>query len=320
MNIKSFKDLSEQDLKLWSFSISIIDKQQIFWKNSSRIFIIFLFLLKFSRVFEIISCSFADLWFITRSAFYNLTTIIQLRNILIHFIRTTIFRNILYALIVTKEKSYIIEDVIAISCNFTFSSLSVEAKCISLLETREKIMQRMLYSTRLIRTSKSIEIINFYDDKYEFLNVRRDELRSHSWLTMNISVSSILIIISCDSYKRRKTLMKKICQRFMRSTDRKRQQMYRNSYFRLLRQRHCSSSSHNSLIKSIVSKVYLSRKIDFEKSMKRLKNFQNYNRLCKSRILRSSSHFILSRLKFHRLSRTLLYSCFARHCLTSDEC
>ena len=128
--------------------------------------------------------------------------------------------------------------------------------------------------------------------------------------------NSILITISCDSYKRRKTLMKKICQRFIKSTDRERQQMYWNSYFRLLRQRHRSSSSHNSLIKSIVSKVYLSRKIDFEKSMKRSINFQNYNRLYKSRISRSSSHFIFSRLKFHRLSRTLLCSCFVRHCST----
>ena len=139
----------------------------------------------------------------------------------------------------------------------------------------------------------------------------------------------ILITISCDLYKRRKTLMKKICQRFVKSTDRKRQQMYRNSYFRLLRQRHRSSSSHNSLIKSIVSKIYLSQKIDFEKSMKWSKNLQNYNRLCKSWISRSLSHFIFFRLKLHRLSRTLLYSCFARHCSTnfrfqlidsSDEC
>ena len=123
--------------------------------------------------------------------------------------------------------------------------------------------------------------------------------------------------------------MKEICQRFVRSTDRKRQQMYRNSYFRLLRQRHRFSSSHNSLIKSIVSKVYLSRKVDFEESIKRLKNLQNYNRLCKSRISRSLSHFILFRLKFYRLPRTLLYLCFARHCSTnfrfqlidsSDEC
>ena len=127
----------------------------------------------------------------------------------------------------------------------------------------------------------------------------------------------ILITISCDLYKRRKTLIKEICQKFVKSTDRKRQQMYRNSYFRLLRQRHRFSSSHNSLIKSIVSKVYLSRKADFEESMKRSRNLQNYNRLCKSRISRSSSHFILSRLKFYRLSRTLLYSYFVRHCSTN---
>ena len=147
--------------------------------------------------------------------------------------------------------------------------------------------------------------------------------------TIISSDNSILITISCDSYKRRKTLMKEICQRFVRSTDRKRQQMYRNSYFRLLRQRHRFSSSHNSLIKSIVSKIYLSRKVDFGELMKRSRNFQNYNRLYKFRILRSLSHFILSWLKFHRLPRTLLYSCFARRCSTnfrfqlidsSDEC
>ena len=111
--------------------------------------------------------------------------------------------------------------------------------------------------------------------------------------------------------------MKEICQRFVRSTDRKRQQMYRNSCFRLLRQRHRSSSSHNSLIKSIVSKIYLPRKIDFEKSIKRSKNLQNYNCLCKSRISRPSSHFILFQLKSHRLSRTLLYLYFARRCSTN---
>ena len=123
--------------------------------------------------------------------------------------------------------------------------------------------------------------------------------------------------------------MKEICQRFMKSTDRERQQMYRNSCFRLLRQRHRFSSSHNSLIKSIISKIYLSRKIDFEKSMKRLRSLQSYNRLCQFRISRPSSHFNFFRLKFHRLSRTLLYLCFVRHCLTNfrfqlinsnDEC
>ena len=173
MKIKSFKNSSERVSRLWSLSVPITDKQQVFWKKSSRIFIILLFLLKFSRAFEIISCSFANLWFITRFAFYDLTAIIQLRNVLIHFIRTIIFRNIFYALTVTKEKSHIIEDVIAISCNFTFSPLSIEAKYIFFLETRKKIMQRMLCSARLTRTSKSIETINFYDDKYEFLNVRR---------------------------------------------------------------------------------------------------------------------------------------------------
>ena len=173
MNAESFKNLNKRNFKLWSFFVSIIDKQQIFWKKSLQIFIILLFLLKFLQVFEIISYSFADLWFIIWSTFHKLTAIIQLRNILIHFIRTTIFWNIFYVLTVTKKKSYIIESVIVISCNFTFSSLSVEAKCIFLLETREKIMQRMLYSTRSIRTSKLIETINFYDDEYEFLNVRR---------------------------------------------------------------------------------------------------------------------------------------------------
>ena len=102
-----------------------------------------------------------------------MTAIIQLQNILIHFIRTVIFRDILYTLTVTKVRSHIIEDVIAISCNFTFSLLSIEAKYISFLETRKKIMQRMLCSTRSARILKSIEIINSYDDEYEFLNVRR---------------------------------------------------------------------------------------------------------------------------------------------------
>ena len=85
----------------------------------------------------------------------------------------------------------------------------------------------------------------------------------------------------------------------MKSTDWKRQQMYRNLYFQLLQQHHRFFPSHNSLIKSIISKIYLSQKIDFEKSTKRSKNFQNYNRLCKSRIPRSSPYFILSRLKFY---------------------
>ena len=75
--------------------------------------------------------------------------------------------------------------------------------------------------------------------------------------------------------------MKKIYQKFMKSTNRERQQMYQNFYFRLLQQRHCFFPSHNSLIKSIILKIYLSRKTDFERSMKRLKNIQNYNRLYK---------------------------------------
>ena len=94
-------------------------------------------------------------------------------NILIYFIRTIIFRNIFYVLTITKKELHIIENVIAISCNLTFSSLSIETKCISLLETREKIMQWMLCLTRSARMLKSIETINFYDDEYEFLNVRR---------------------------------------------------------------------------------------------------------------------------------------------------
>ena len=138
MNVKSFKNLNERNFKLESFSVLIADKQQIFWKKSSRIFIIFLSLLKFLRAFEIISCSFIDLWFIIQSALHDLTTIIQLQNILIYFIRTAIFRNIFYVLTVTKEKSHIIEDVIAISCNFTFSSLSVETKCIFFFRNARK--------------------------------------------------------------------------------------------------------------------------------------------------------------------------------------
>ena len=130
-------------------------------------------LLKFLWAFEIILCSLADLWFIIRFVFYNLTAIIQLQNILIYFIQTVIFQNNLYVLTVTKVKSHIIEDVIVISCNFTFSSLSIEAKYISFLETREKIMQRMLCSAKSAKTSKSIKMINFYNDEYEFINVRR---------------------------------------------------------------------------------------------------------------------------------------------------
>ena len=151
----------------------IIDKQQIFWKRLSQIFIVLFFLLKFSWVFKIISCFSVDLRFITRFAFHDLTGIIQLQNILIHFIRTIISRNILYALIVMKVKAHIIEDVITISCNFTFSLLSVETKCIFFLETQEKIMQRMLCSARSTKTLKSIETINSHDDEYKFLNVQR---------------------------------------------------------------------------------------------------------------------------------------------------
>ena len=140
MSIESFKNLNERDFRLWLLFVLIIDKQQIFWKRSSWIFITLLFLLKFSWVFEIISCFSVNLWFITRFASHDLITITQLRNILIYFIRTIIFRNILYVLTVTKERSYIIKIVIAISYNFTFSSLSIETKCISFLETRKKIM------------------------------------------------------------------------------------------------------------------------------------------------------------------------------------
>ena len=72
-----------------------------------------------------------------------------------------------------EKKSHIIENVIAISCNFIFSSLSIRTKCIFVFKTRKKIMQRMLCSTRSAKTSKSIKTINFYDNEYEFLNVRR---------------------------------------------------------------------------------------------------------------------------------------------------
>ena len=72
-----------------------------------------------------------------------------------------------------EKKSHIIEGVIAISCNLTFSFLSIETKCISLFEMRKKIMQRMLCSIKSARTSKLIKMINFHDDEYEFLNVRR---------------------------------------------------------------------------------------------------------------------------------------------------
>ena len=113
------------------------------------------------------------MWFIIRLTSHDLTAITQLRNILIHFIRTTIFRNILNILTVTKEESHIIEDVIAISYNLTFSLLSIGTKYIFLFKTRKKIMQWMLCSARSTRISKSIEMINFYDDEFEFLNVRR---------------------------------------------------------------------------------------------------------------------------------------------------
>ena len=158
---------------MWLLSVSITDEQQIFWKRLSRIFIALLFLLKLLWVFEIISYLFVDLWFIIQFASYNLIAITQLRNILIHFIRTAIFRNIFYALTVMKRRSYIIEDVIAISCNYIFLSLSIRTKCISLLETQEKIMQWMLCSARSTKTSKSIKMINSYNDEYEFLNGRR---------------------------------------------------------------------------------------------------------------------------------------------------
>ena len=92
---------------------------------------------------------------------------------MIRFIWIIIFRNIFYVLTVIKERLYIIESVIAISCNLTFSLLSVEAECIFLFKTRKKIMQQMLCSTKLTKMLKSIKTINFYDDQCEFLNVRR---------------------------------------------------------------------------------------------------------------------------------------------------
>ena len=94
---------------------------------------------------------------------------IQLQNILIYFIRTAIFRNILYISTVTKVKSHIIESVIAIS----YSRFNQSKRNASFFEMLEKIMQRTLCSTRLIKTLKSIETIKFHDDKYEFLNVQR---------------------------------------------------------------------------------------------------------------------------------------------------
>ena len=154
MNVESFKNLNERDFKSWLFFVLIINKQQIFWKKSSRIFIILLFLLKFLRAFEILLCSFANLWFIIWCAFHDLTTIIQLRNILIHFIRTTIFRNILYALTVTKKRSNIIENVIAILCNFTFLSLSVEAKCIFFRNARKDNATNVVFN----KINKNIKI------------------------------------------------------------------------------------------------------------------------------------------------------------------
>ena len=130
-------------------------------------------MLKFSQDFKIILYSFADWWFIIQFAFHDLITITQLQNILIYFIRTATFQKIFYVLIVTKKKSYIIEDAIAISCNLTFSSWSIETKYIFLLETQKKIMKQMLCLTRSTRTSKLIKMINFCNDEYEFLNVRQ---------------------------------------------------------------------------------------------------------------------------------------------------
>ena len=109
MNVKNFKNLNEKNFRLWSFFVLIINKQQIFWKKSSRIFII-LFSCWNSHEFD-----FADLWFIIRFAFHDLTAIIQLRNILIHFIRY-IFLSIWYYLIYIKLLEHI-------KFNFLFSWL-----------------------------------------------------------------------------------------------------------------------------------------------------------------------------------------------------
>ena len=130
MSASSFKNSNERNFKLWLFFVLMIDKQQIFWKKLSRIFVSSLFILKFLWVFEMILYSSAELWFITRFTFYNLTTIIQLSNILIHFNPVIISRDILYALTVTKVKLYIIEDVIVIFCILISSFLSIETKCI----------------------------------------------------------------------------------------------------------------------------------------------------------------------------------------------
>ena len=155
MNVESFKNSNERDFKLWSLFVSIIDKQQIFWKESSRIFIILLSLLKFLRAFETISCSSADLWFIIRFTSHDLTAIIQLRNILIHFIRY-VFLSAWHYLVYIRPFEHI-----------KFS---------------------LLFSW----------LCNVSHLRYQIK-------------TIIFSDNFILITISCDSYKRRKTLMKKIC-------------------------------------------------------------------------------------------------------------
>ena len=72
-----------------------------------------------------------------------------------------------------ERRSHIIEDVIAISWNSILSFLSIGTKYIFFLETRKKIMQRILCLTRSTRTLDSIATFNSHDDEYEFLNVRR---------------------------------------------------------------------------------------------------------------------------------------------------
>ena len=193
MNAKNFKNLNERDFRLWSLFVLIVDKQSIFWKRSSQIFIILLFLLKFSQVFKIISCSFADLWFIIRFAFHDLTIIIQSQNILIYFIRTAIFRNIFYALTVTKIKLHIIENALQpLSILYSHLHQSKQnafffSKCERRLcneccvQQDQQEHQNQLKQSISIMTSTSSWM---FDD---------DESRSHSWLTVNISVFSILM-------------------------------------------------------------------------------------------------------------------------------
>ena len=158
-------------------------------------------MLKFLRIFEITLYSSALLQFITESAFYDLTAIIRLQNILIHFIRTTISRDILYILTITKVRSHIIEDVIAIlhSC-----SNQLKQNAVFFLETWKKAMQRTLYSAKSTRTLKSIKTIKFYDDEYEFLNVQQWRIIFQFLINSRFLIFSIFMKswMSCHSLLR----------------------------------------------------------------------------------------------------------------------